>query len=135
MSFFFLLSLNIFAITLKTFLQSVVNFQGIKNSEIYLFSMLYFKTLDTSTQYLLKIYKEQFGQFLLVCAKSLQSYLIFCSLIDCSPPGSSVHRILLARILEWVVITTWEAPQNQRGPHRNPCHPASHSAHSVWYVH
>ena len=24
--------------------------------------------------------------------------------MDCSPPGSSVHRILLARVLEWVVI-------------------------------
>ena len=67
--FFFLWSLNIFAIKLKTFLQSVVNFYGIKNSEIYLFSMLYFKTLETLTLYLLKIYKEEFGQFLLVCAK------------------------------------------------------------------
>ena len=25
--------------------------------------------------------------------------------MDCSPPGSSVHRILLSRILEWVVIS------------------------------
>ena len=77
--------------------------------------MLYFKTLETLTQYLLKIYKEDFGQFLLVCAKSLQSYLIFCNPIDCSPPGSSVHGILLARILAWVAMTTsatWEAPQN-----------------------
>ena len=24
--------------------------------------------------------------------------------MDCSPPGSSVHRILQARILEWVAI-------------------------------
>ena len=28
----------------------------------------------------------------------------FLDSMDCSPPGSSVHRILLARILEWVVI-------------------------------
>ena len=27
-----------------------------------------------------------------------------CNPIDCSPPGSSVHGILQARILEWVVI-------------------------------
>ena len=27
-----------------------------------------------------------------------------CNLMDCSPPGSSVHGILQARILEWVVI-------------------------------
>ena len=27
-----------------------------------------------------------------------------CDPMDCSPPGSSVHGILQARILEWVVI-------------------------------
>ena len=27
-----------------------------------------------------------------------------CNPIDCSPPGSSVHGILLARILEWAVM-------------------------------
>ena len=29
---------------------------------------------------------------------------VFCNPMDCSPPGSSVHGILLARILEWVAI-------------------------------
>ena len=38
----------------------------------------------------------------LVCAKSLQSCPTLCDPIDCSPPGSSVHGILQARILEWV---------------------------------
>ena len=28
-----------------------------------------------------------------------------CTLMDCSPPGSSVHRILQVRILEWVAIS------------------------------
>ena len=28
----------------------------------------------------------------------------FCDRMDCSPPGSSVHRILQARILEWVAM-------------------------------
>ena len=28
-----------------------------------------------------------------------------CDFLDCSPPGSSVHGILQARILEWVAIT------------------------------
>ena len=37
-----------------------------------------------------------------VCAKSLQSYLTLCDPMDGSPPGSSVHGILQARILEWV---------------------------------
>ena len=38
-------------------------------------------------------------------AKSLQSCLILCDLIDDSPPGSSVPGILQARILEWVAIS------------------------------
>ena len=36
--------------------------------------------------------------------KSLQSCLTLCHPMDCSPPGSSVHGILQARILEWVAI-------------------------------
>ena len=30
------------------------------------------------------------------------SYATLCNPMDCNPPGSSVHRILQARILEWV---------------------------------
>ena len=41
---------------------------------------------------------------LCVCAKSIQSYLTLCDAMDCSPPGSSVHGILLARILQWVAM-------------------------------
>ena len=37
-------------------------------------------------------------------AKSLQLCLNLCDLIDTSPPGSSVHGIFPARILEWVVM-------------------------------
>ena len=33
-----------------------------------------------------------------VCAKSLQSCLTLCDPVDCSPPGSSAHEILQARI-------------------------------------
>ena len=33
-----------------------------------------------------------------------QSYLTLCVPMDCSPPGTSVHGILQARILEWVAI-------------------------------
>ena len=35
-------------------------------------------------------------------AKSLHSCLTLCDPMDCNPPGSSVHGILQARILEWV---------------------------------
>ena len=33
-----------------------------------------------------------------------QSCLTLCNPMDCSPPGSSVHRILQARIVEWIAI-------------------------------
>ena len=41
----------------------------------------------------------------LCCAKLLQSCPTLCDPMDCSPSGSSVHRILQARILEWVAIS------------------------------
>ena len=34
-----------------------------------------------------------------------QSCPTLCDPVDCSPPGSSVHGILQARILEWVAIS------------------------------
>ena len=46
-------------------------------------------------------------QVLLCYAKSLQSYLTLCDpwpAMNCSPPGSSVHGILHARILEWAAM-------------------------------
>ena len=39
-------------------------------------------------------------------AKSFQSCLTLCDPMDCSPPGSSVHGILQARLLEWVAISS-----------------------------
>ena len=39
-----------------------------------------------------------------MCAKSIQSCPTLCDPMDCSPPGSSVHGILQARILEWVAM-------------------------------
>ena len=36
--------------------------------------------------------------------KVAQSCPTLCDPMDCSPPGSSVHGILQARILEWVVV-------------------------------
>ena len=37
-----------------------------------------------------------------VCVLVAQSCLTLCNHRDCSPPGSSVHGLLQARILEWV---------------------------------
>ena len=48
--------------------------------------------------------------FLLKCMKVksesevIQLCLTPCNPMDCSPPGSSVHGIFQARILEWVAI-------------------------------
>ena len=44
--------------------------------------------------------------FRILCAKVLvtQLCLIFWDSMDCSPPGSSVHGNLQARILEWLAI-------------------------------
>ena len=35
-----------------------------------------------------------------------QSFLTLCNPMDCSPPSSSIHGIFLARILEWVAISS-----------------------------
>ena len=45
-----------------------------------------------------------FSLHVCVHAKSLQSCPTLCDPMDCSPPGSSVHGIFQARILEWVAI-------------------------------
>ena len=39
-----------------------------------------------------------------MCAKSFQLCPTVCDPIDCSPPGSSVHRILQARIVECIAM-------------------------------
>ena len=41
-----------------------------------------------------------------VRAQLLQSFLTLCDPIDQSPPGSSVHGTLQARILEWVAVSS-----------------------------
>ena len=40
-----------------------------------------------------------------VCVLVTQSCPTLCNTMDCSPPGSSVHRISQAKILEWVAIS------------------------------
>ena len=48
--------------------------------------------------------------FLLQCMKMksesevAQSYTTLCDPVDCSPPGSSIHGIFQARVLEWGAI-------------------------------
>ena len=49
--------------------------------------------------------------FRCVCA---QSYLTLCDPMDCSSPGSSVHGILQAMILEWVTTPFSREPSLRR---------------------
>ena len=72
-------------------------------------SLVSWKNLE-SMDYLLQVYS------LCVHAKLLQSSLTLFDPMDCSPPGSSVHGILQARILEWVAMPSSRGssqPRNQ----------------------
>ena len=44
--------------------------------------------------------------FFLTTCMHAESCLTLCDPMDCSPPGSSVHGILQARILEWAAISS-----------------------------
>ena len=46
-------------------------------------------------------------------AELLQSCLTLCDPLDCSPSGSSVHRIFQARILEWLASRGSSQPRDQ----------------------
>ena len=48
------------------------------------------------------------------CRLVTQSCPTLCNTKDCSPPGSSVHGILQARILEWFAISFSRAPSQLR---------------------
>ena len=48
-----------------------------------------------------------------VCSVS-QSCLPLCDPMDCSPPGSSVHRISQLRLLEWVAISYFRGSSRSR---------------------
>ena len=50
----------------------------------------------------LLIYCKEDISVVVVVVVVAQSCPTLCNPMDCSPPGSSVHGILLARILEWV---------------------------------
>ena len=55
-----------------------------------------------------------------VHAQSLQSCPTLCDPTDCSPPSSSVHEILQARILAWAAITSFRASPDPGIEPRSP---------------
>ena len=54
-------------------------------------------------------------------AKSL-SHVRLCDCMDCSPPGSSFHGILQARILEWVSMPPLQGIFPTQGSNLNLLH-------------
>ena len=60
------------------------------------------------------IQHQRYNKIKMLCAKSLQSCLTFCDPMDCSPPGSSVHGSLQARVLEWVAMPSSRGPFQPR---------------------
>ena len=65
-----------------------------------------------------------------MCARSLQLCLTLCDLLDCSPPVSSVHGILQARILEWVAMPSFRGSSQPRDQVFVSMSPESH-----WVIH
>ena len=49
-----------------------------------------------------------------------QSCLTLCKPMDCSPPGSSVHGILQASILEWVAMPFSRGSSKSQGIFQTP---------------
>ena len=64
--------------------------------------------LQLSYQNIFSTPKETLYPLMCVCAQGhvLSHVRLFFNPMDCSPPGSSVHGILQARMLEWVAISS-----------------------------
>ena len=60
--------------------------------------------------------------------KVTQSCLTLCDPVDCGPPGSSIHGILQARILEWVAISFSRGSSQPRIEPRSPALQADSSS-------
>ena len=56
-----------------------------------------------------------------VTVTMLSRVRLFWDPMDCGPPGSSVHGILRARILEWVAMPSSRASSRHRDPTRASC--------------
>ena len=52
--------------------------------------------------------------FLILKVKVAQSCLTPCNPLDCSPPGSSIHEVFHARIVEWVAISYFRGSSSPR---------------------
>ena len=64
--------------------------------------------------------KNSYGIILIECMLA-QSRPTLCDLVNCSLPGSSVHGIFQARILEWVAISSSRGSSQPRDGTRISC--------------
>ena len=62
----------------------------------------------------LPIYLPFLVFFILLSVLSPSVCPTLCTTLDCSPQGTSVHRILQARILEWVTISFYGGSSQPR---------------------
>ena len=56
-----------------------------------------------------------------MCAPSVSQVRLFCDPVDCSPPGSSVHGVFQAKILEWVAISSSRGSSQPRDQTHGSC--------------
>ena len=78
--------------------------------------------------------------FVCLHAQSLQLYPTLCDPMDCSPPGSSIHGILQARVLEWVPFPSPEDLPDQESNlgllhYGQILYPLSHQGRLYVYIH
>ena len=57
-----------------------------------------------------KLVKFLCAELFIIVISSLRRVQLFCNSMDCSWPGSSVHEICQARLLEWVAIFPGDLP-------------------------
>ena len=99
-------------------LQCCIHFCSTANKKIVLCST------GNYSQYPRVIHNGKEHEWICVCmhTKLLQWCLTLCNTMDSSPPGSSVHEILQARILEWTAMPSPRAfSQPQDRTHISLC--------------
>ena len=66
---------------------------------------LCYSRIDSLNVLYCRLIKSLHSEWVSEVSKVAQSCPTLCDPVDCSPPGSSVHGVLQARILEWVAIS------------------------------
>ena len=113
-----LVSCNLTESTIVLFCELVTNGSNLKKREKKIHSPLLFSTVLKKSFLNFpasNCYKYAFPYFFssittgtcclgCICAQLLQLHLTLCDPVNCSLPGYSVHRILQAKILEWVAM-------------------------------